>query len=202
MSLVSSREMAPTTPRSSADEPLASAPAQGAGAGRPPAQVERPQKRFRAACSATWRSTISSVGPPAPAEDAVRLHLRRHRDRRVAARQPPGVRRARPRSADAERRVEPPSDDDAVRQDLRGAVRDPADRVRRTVRLPRRHRAGARGRGDERADDPQCGVADQPGGREKRISGGLVSGLSAPAIRRASSPWSIASPLPATTRSW
>ncbi len=44
MSLVSSREMAPTTPRSSADEPLASAPAQGAGAGRPPAQVERPQK--------------------------------------------------------------------------------------------------------------------------------------------------------------
>ena len=44
MSLVSSREMAPTTPRSSADEPLASAPAQGASAGRPPAQVERPQK--------------------------------------------------------------------------------------------------------------------------------------------------------------
>jgi L-lactate dehydrogenase (cytochrome) len=45
MSLVSSREMAPTTPRSSADEPLASAPpSQAAGTDRPPALVERPQK--------------------------------------------------------------------------------------------------------------------------------------------------------------
>ena len=139
---------------------------------------------------------------PAPAaEIPLRLYFRRRRDRRRAPRQSPRVRRIRLRAAGAERRLRPRPDHDPVRQDLRGAVRHSADGLGRAVRLSRRHRAGAGGGGDERADVPVRLVADHARRRPARESGGLVPGLSGRATPRASSRWSTGSRRPATTPS-
>ena len=94
------------------------------------------------------------------------------------ARQPQGLRRIRLRAARAQRRLRPRPDHDAVRQDLRLAVRHSADGLFGAVRLSRRHRADAGGEGRERADDPQRLLADHAGGRARRQSGGVVPGLS------------------------
>ena len=111
-------------------------------------------------------------------EIPLRLHFRRRRDRRCAARQPQSLRRIRLRAARAQRRLRPRPDHHPVRQDLCLAVRHSADGLLRAVRLSRRHRADAGGESRKRADDSQRLVADHAGRRARRQSGRVVSGLS------------------------
>ena len=147
---------------------------------RRPARHRDPHRKRRAAAfakiSLARRFRADCAAPDS--EIPLRLHLRRRRDRRRAARQPQGLRRIRLRAARAQRRLRPRPDHDAVRQDLRLAVRHSADGLLGAVRLSRRHRADAGRKSRKRADDSQRLVADHAGGRARRQPGRVVPGLS------------------------
>ena len=169
----------------------------------PPPPTVQPRRQRGAARLAALSVARRFRGdrPPPAAEIPLRLHLRRRRDRCCGARQSKRLRRIRLRAARAQRRLRPRSDHDAVRQDLCGAVRHSADGLVGAVRLSRRHRADARGRRHEPADDPERIVADHAGGRASAPIPMPGTRPISPASPRASSRWSTASPPPATTPS-
>ena len=114
----------------------------------PPTTVTRPESTVPRALQTLSLARRFRADRAAPdSEIPLRLHLRRRRDRRRAARQPQGLRRIRLRAARAQRRLRPRPDHDAVRQDLCLAVRHSADGLFGAVRLSRRHRADAGGEG-------------------------------------------------------
>ena len=121
---------------------------------RPAPTVTRPESKVPRAETLSHARRFRGDGAAADSEIPLRLHLRRRRDRRRGPRQPKGLRRIRLRAARAQRRLRPRPDHDAVRQDLRLAVRHSADGLFGAVRLSRRHRADARRGCRKRADDP------------------------------------------------
>ncbi|CAA9212911.1 MAG: L-lactate dehydrogenase, partial [uncultured Acetobacteraceae bacterium] len=138
----------------------------GAGGARRAAAVGSEARRQGAAEPARvpLARGFRTGGAAAPAADAARLHLRRRRDRRLAPRQPRGLRRVGLRAPCAGGHRRPGNDDGAAGAALRRAVRHRADGRFGALRLPRRHRLRARRGGGGHSDGPQRVLADPAGG--------------------------------------
>ena len=162
-------------------------------------QADRPAGCDRGESSCSCSGAAGSAAPPAqhplaqrlrgrgqalPAEVDLRLRPQRRRERGDAARQSRGVQGLAGRASRSRRCRQPLAEGDAVRRDLRLAVRRRADGDGVAGRLPRRPDDRPGLRREEHSLHPVGRLADPARGYPRRLRHGVVPGLSADRFRR------------------